>query len=360
MDFSGRLQQACAEVAKARLDGLLLTHLPNIRYLCGFTGSAGVLLLGERKPVFYTDGRYTEQAREEVRGAVVKIVKGKSAIAVASAWISRQSPVRRLGFEASHVTVAERQQLAEALSRRVKLIEANPIVERLRMVKGPAEIEKIRDACHLSVRVWTEKSKVIRKAVRECQIAGELEFAARQAGAEQMAFPTIVAGGARSALPHGRASDAQIPPSGFVVCDFGVILAGYCSDMTRTVYIGRPGEQQRRVYEAVQEAQQAAIDRVKPGVALGEVDGAARKLLKARRLDRFFSHSTGHGLGLEVHEAPRVAAGQKDPLKPGMVITIEPGVYLPGEFGVRIEDTVVVTEAGCEILTPCSKDLLTS
>ncbi|HZE13739.1 MAG TPA: M24 family metallopeptidase, partial [Chthoniobacterales bacterium] len=191
------------------------------------------------------------------------------------------------------------------------------------------------------------------------QLAGELEFAARQAGVEQMAFSTIIASGKRSALPHGRASNAPIEAQGFVVCDFGVILAGYCSDMTRTVHVGRPQNEAKSAYAAVKEAQHAALDVVKPGATAGEVDSAARKLLYNHGLGKFFTHSTGHGLGLEIHEAPKIAAAQKEVLRPGMVITVEPGVYLPGKWGIRIEDTVVVTETGCEILTSCPKDLLT-
>jgi Xaa-Pro aminopeptidase len=359
MDYRGRVQRAKAELVKLRLDALLVTHLPNIRYLCGFSGSAGVLVLTERKFIFFTDGRYTEQAHEEVNGAAVKIVKGKSVLASASAWLTRQSGIRRLGFEAYHLTVAERKQLASLLGRRQKLVDAPPIIEQLRIIKDSDEIAGIRAACRLGVQLWKQVVKCIRAGIRESELAGELEFAARAAGVDQMAFPTIVAGGARSALPHGRASSAALASSGFVVCDFGVILAGYCSDMTRTVYVGEPQDEERQVYQAVQEAQQAAVDGVKAGVALSDVDGVARKLLKSRRLHEFFSHSTGHGLGLEIHEAPRVAAGQNELLKSGMVITIEPGVYLPGKYGVRIEDTVVVTETGCDVLTPCSKDLLT-
>ena len=173
-----------------------------------------------------------------------------------------------------------------------------------------------------------------------------------------MAFTTIIAGGKRSALPHGRASAADIPSKGFVVCDFGVILSGYCSDMTRTLHVGHPSVEARRVYEAVREAQGAALEAVKPGAVVAEVDSAARRLLHKKDLGEYFTHSTGHGLGLEIHEAPRVAAGQNDVLQPGMVITVEPGVYLPGKFGVRIEDTVVVMDTGCEILTKCPKELL--
>ena len=173
-----------------------------------------------------------------------------------------------------------------------------------------------------------------------------------------MSFETIIASGERSALPHGRASEAKIPGSGFVVCDFGVILTGYCSDMTRTVYVGRPSEEARQIYEAVKSAQQAAVESVRPGISVGEVDEAARKVLQKEGLGRHFTHSTGHGVGLEIHEAPRVAAGQEQLLQPGMVITIEPGAYIPGRWGVRIEDMVVVTETGCEVLTPTSKEFI--
>ena len=173
-----------------------------------------------------------------------------------------------------------------------------------------------------------------------------------------MSFPTIIASGARSALPHGRATEQAIAPGGFVVCDFGVILAGYCSDQTRTVWVGPASKEARGAYEAVREAQEAAIAAVRPGASAGEVDEAARKVLRKAGLGRYFTHSTGHGVGLEIHESPRIAAGQKELLKPGMVITIEPGVYFPGKWGIRIEDMVAVTADGGEVLTPTSKDFL--
>jgi Xaa-Pro aminopeptidase len=200
--------------------------------------------------------------------------------------------------------------------------------------------------------------EIIRPGVPESEVAGAMEYAARKAGAQGMSFPTIIASGERSALPHGRASEATIPEQGFVVCDFGVILTDYCSDMTRTVFVGRPSEEASRVYRAVKDAQQAAVDIVRSGISVSEVDGAARKSLQKCGLAKYFTHSTGHGVGLEIHEAPRVAGGQVETLKPGMVITIEPGVYVPGKWGVRIEDMVVVTERGCEVLTPTSKELI--
>jgi Xaa-Pro aminopeptidase len=358
MDHNSRLRRTHAAIEQRRLDVLLVSYLPNIRYLCGFTGSAGVLLITARDKVLLTDGRYTEQARLEVKGAKVKIVK-KAALAAAAEWLQKYPRLTRVGIEAAHMSVAERAALAKAIGKKKKIIASPPIIEPLRMIKDAHEITAIRAACKLGVELFRTITSKLRPQITESQLAGELEFAARQAGAEQMAFSTIIAGGERSALPHGRASNATIPQQGFVVCDFGVILAGYCSDMTRTVHMGRAQTEASSAYEAVKQAQQAAVEAVKPGATAGEVDHAARKLLYNHGLGKFFSHSTGHGLGLEIHEAPKIAAAQKEVLRPGMVITIEPGVYLPGKWGIRIEDTVVVTETGCEILTPCPKDLLT-
>jgi len=185
-----------------------------------------------------------------------------------------------------------------------------------------------------------------------------MEYAARTRGADGVSFETIVAGGKRSALPHGRASRHRLPRRGFVVIDFGVILAGYCSDRTRTVHLGKPGGAARRLYEAVQRAQEAALRRLRPGVTAAEVDRAAREVLEAAGWGRYFTHSTGHGVGLEIHEPPRLAAGQKTKLQPGMIVTIEPGAYVPGEGGVRIEDMALITDRGHEVLAPASKDLL--
>jgi Xaa-Pro aminopeptidase len=257
------------------------------------------------------------------------------------------------------MTVAARSRLAGILPPGFRLREAPALVEQARMVKDEEEIACIRSAVILGASLFDRALQVIRPGIREAEVAAEMEYAARQAGAEAMSFETIIASGERSALPHGRASQAAIPGHGFVVCDFGVILSGYCSDMTRTVYVGRPSAEARGVYQAVKQAQQAAVDAVRLGVSVGEVDHAARKSLQKSGLAKYFTHSTGHGVGLEIHEAPRVAAGQNEVLQAGMVITIEPGVYVPGKWGLRIEDMVVVTERGCEVLTPTSKELVT-
>jgi Xaa-Pro aminopeptidase len=360
MDHSGRLRRLQTALPDHKLDWLLVTHLPNIRYLCGFTGSAGALLVGERGATFFTDGRYIAQAREEVCGA--RIVIARKAPALEAAEFLAASRIRatsaRLGLEPQSVTVGMREQLAAVLKRKWRLVSAPPLIERARMVKDKEEIRRIGEAIRLGASLFRIARRKIRPGVKEVEIAAAMEYEARRAGAEGMSFSTIIAAGKRSAVVHGRASDARIPRRGFVVCDFGVILAGYCSDRTRTVHVGRPASEARQMYDAVLEAQQAAIASVRPGITAAVVDQAARNALRKHHLARYFTHSTGHGLGLEIHEAPRLAAGQTQELQPGMVITIEPGAYIPGKQGVRIEDVVVVTHAGCEVLTPTDKELI--
>jgi len=364
MDHKGRLKRLQTVFDRNSLDALLVTHLPNVRYLCGFTGTSGILAILETGSVFLTDGRYSEQARAEVQGPRIVIAR-KPPLAAAAEWLmknrsklGRKTP-RKLGIEGEHLTVAGRTQLARFLRSDFRLRETRGLVEQARMVKDAEEIACLRAAAVLGASLFDRALEVIRPGVKENDVAAEMEYAARRAGAEEMSFPTIIAAGKRSALPHGRASRAAIPSRGFVVCDFGVILSGYCSDRTRTVHVGRPAGEARRVYEAVREAQAAAIAIVRAGVSVSEVDQAARKALKDKGLARRFTHSTGHGVGLEIHEPPRIAMGQPGILCAGMVITVEPGVYIAGSGGVRIEDVVVVTERGCDVLAPASKELIT-
>jgi len=362
MDYKLRQNELRKRLASSRLDGLLVSHLPNIRYLCGFTGSAGLLLVQESGSTFFTDVRYDTQARDEVKVAKVIIARKALLNALGERIGTRRKKSRAkgwtIGIEAERLTVAERKRLADLLPSGMRLRSAPALVEKARMVKDEDELGLIREAVKLGATLFDRALEVLRPGVKECELAAEMEYAARRAGAEEMSFPTIIASGARSALPHGRASEQAIAAGGFVVCDFGVILAGYCSDQTRTVWVGEASKEARHAYESVREAQEAAIAAVRPGTSTGEVDAAARKVLRKAGLGRYFTHSTGHGVGLEIHEAPRVAAGQTEVLKPGMVITIEPGVYFPGKWGVRIEDMVAVSEDGCEVLTPTSKDFL--
>jgi Xaa-Pro aminopeptidase len=338
------------------LDGFMVTHAPNIRYLCGYTGSNGLLLFLAGRKVFFSDGRYTVQARKQVKGAHVVISKG-ALIKDAAALISMLRS-GAFGFEADLTTVAAATQMRELTHKRIVLKPTFGLIMRQRMTKDADELKLIRAAVKLGANVYQEALKSLRPGVAEVEIAAKLEYAARKAGADGMSFETIVAAGERAALPHGRASAAAIPGRGFVVVDSGVILRGYCSDMTRTVHVGRVNRSQRAWYEAVLEAQLAGIAAVKPGAAAGDIDEAARRVLRKAKLDRYFTHSTGHGVGLEIHEPPRLGKAQTERLGSGMVVTIEPGVYLPGKCGIRIEDMVVVTANGADVLTPVTKQLI--
>ena len=363
MDYLGRQVRLREALQEARLDALLVTHLPNIRYLCGFSGSSGALLIHAAGSVFFTDSRYTQQANAEVRARKTVITKKAPHLAAAE-WISRQPQTSRtakstlLGIEAPYLSVASQKTLSGVLSRHIRVRPAPALVERARLVKDAEEISLIRSAVELGASLFDRALATIRPGIPEVVVAAEMEYAARKAGAEGMSFETIVASGPRSALPHGRASTAAVRPVGFVVCDFGVILHGYCSDRTRTVYVGAATTEARRTYDAVLASQMEAINAVRPGVKVEQVDRVARKTLQKKGLAKYFTHSTGHGVGLEIHEAPRVAKGQQEILQPGMVITIEPGVYLPGQWGVRIEDMLVVTEHGCEVLSPTQKEFI--
>jgi Xaa-Pro aminopeptidase len=359
MDYTGRLRRLQCGLEENRLDALLVTHLPNIRYLCGFTGSAAALVVAADggRSLLITDGRYRAQAAEEVQAAKVVIAR-KSPWLAAAEWLAKHRKKSVIGIEPEFITAAMRDRLTAVLKGKARLRSAPPLVERARMVKDADEIRCIRRAVELGASLFPIACRKLRPGATEAEAAAAMEYHARCAGAEGMSFPTILATGTRSAIVHGRASSARIPRRGFVVCDFGVILAGYCSDRTRTVHIGRPSAEARHLYKAVLRSQQAAIAAVVPGVTCAEVDSAARRVLRQEKLARYFTHSTGHGLGLEIHEAPRLAAGQAQKLEPGMVITIEPGAYIPGKWGVRIEDVVVVTSSGCEVLTPGEKDLI--
>jgi Xaa-Pro aminopeptidase len=356
MNFNLRKKRAGAAAKAAGVDGMLITHLPDVRYLCGFTGSNGVLVLAGRRATLFTDGRYTIQARAEATGTKVVIAK-KPAVVAACEWLEAAG-VKRCGFDAAHTTVAALETMRKSLSAKVRrgmFVAVGPVVTGLREVKDADEMKLIRAAARMGCDLFDGMLTYLEAGLAEREVAATLEYAARLAGAEGMSFDTIVASGERSALPHGHATSAKLPKQGFVTLDFGVILDGYCSDMTRTVHMGKALPDERDVYDSVLEAQEAAVAAVAPGVTAGEVDEAARSVLRRVKLDKYFSHSTGHGVGLEIHEGPRLAAKQTQVLQQGMVITIEPGVYVPGRFGLRIEDMVLVTANGSEVLTPSVK-----
>lgn len=355
MNYLLRQKGFARTLNQQRLDGFVVTHPPNLRYLCGYTGSNGLLLFLRGRPVFFTDGRYTQQARAEVKGARVVIAKA-SLFEEAVKLVGNRHPT--IGFEADLTTVAAADHLRKLTQKKVTWKPTSGLIMRERLIKDEDELKMLREAVGVGAAVYENALHAIRPGVSEAEIAGRLEFSARQAGADSMSFETIVAAGKRSALPHGRASTEPIPRRGFVVVDSGVVLEGYCSDMTRTVHVGRASGEERAWYAAVLEAQMAAIACVKAGATAGAVDHAAREVLRRAKLDRYFSHSTGHGVGLEIHEPPRIGKGQREELRPGMVITIEPGIYIRDKGGIRIEDMVAVTASGCEVLTPLGKELI--
>jgi len=353
-EFEARRQAISSGLAERKLDALLVSFSPNLRYLSGFTGSNANLLVLPDRSILFTDPRYTVQAAQEV-SCGVKTARGPLAPAVIAA-IARLG-LRRIGYEPARMTCDLYDSLKSRLPMKASLESAAGWIEELRMVKTPSEIARIRRSVETNSRAFEQAARRVRQGMKEQDLAAELEYRMRRLGAEKPSFETIVAGGARSALPHAQPTAAPLPAGGMVLVDMGAQQDGYASDMTRMLFLGRPSARAKRTYRAVLEAQLAAIDAVRPGVRASRVDAAARRVLRGYGLDRAFVHSTGHGLGLEIHEPPRIGKRDKTRLQAGMTITIEPGVYLPGFGGIRIEDTVLVTGHGCEILTPTGKDL---
>lgn len=332
----------------------MVSHLPNVRYLTGFTGSNGILFLSAAQAVLFTDPRYELQASEEC-DCRVRIVRGPTWDGV---WKHAAGRRWKIALEAEHLSHAVWAEAERRLGRNAALKPLGGAVERLRKVKSPEEIEAIRASAKLCTAAFRQAVRRFRAGMTEIDAAAEIEYRMRKLGAEGAAFETIVAAGARAALPHARPGAARLEAGKPVLVDMGANLAGYMSDMTRVAHFGPPPREFARLYDAVLEAQQAALQVVRAGVKARRVDQAARRALKARGLDRFFTHSTGHGVGLEIHEGPRLGAKSDEILEAGMVVTVEPGIYLPGKAGIRIEDTVVVSPTGAEILTPVSKEVM--
>jgi Xaa-Pro aminopeptidase len=350
-------ERRCAVAAGLRerkLDCLLVAFSPNLRYLSGFTGSNGALLLLAGRSVLFTDPRYRTQAAQE-SNCTLRVAKGSLVLDVVATLA--KLGVKRIGYEPARMTCDTFESIKSRLPMRASLEPVTGWIEELRMVKSVAELALIRRSVETNSRAFEQTVARAKPGMRERDLAGELEYRMRRLGAERPSFETIVASGVRSALPHAQPTAARLTPGDLVVIDMGAFREGYASDMTRMLSVGAPNAKVKRMYRAVLEAQLAAIDAVRPGVTAVSVDRAARRVLAGFGLDHCFIHSTGHGLGLEIHEPPRL--GKRDPhrLCPGMAITIEPGAYIEGFGGVRIEDTVAVTESGCEIYTTTPKAL---
>ncbi len=338
-----------------KIDALLVTGAANVRYLTGFTGSNGMVLALPDSAVFFTDPRYRIQSSAEVACKVVVVPRGGLLPAVA-AYVSKRA-IRRLGFEKDHFSYQQHQSLQDAL-RRTTLQPIDDVVLRQRMVKTDQEIAAIRRSVATNSEAFEQAVQQFRPGMTESELAAEIEYRMRKLGADRPAFETIVAAGPRTALPHAHPTSRPIGGDELVLVDMGSSQDGYASDMTRMLHLGRAPRKTERMYRAVLEAQLAGVDAVRPGVTAGHVDRAARQVLKKHGLDRAFTHSTGHGLGLEIHEPPRIGKGDKTRLEAGMAITIEPGAYIENFGGIRIEDTVLVTKTGCEVLTPTPKELI--
>jgi len=364
---SGRLARVRAHTAAAGVDALVVTHLPNLQYLAGFSGSAGAAILTPRACLLVVDFRYVTAATSlaATLDGLVRVETVDRSYDEAIVELLRREGPARVGIEGAYLSVSRFNAISGALAARSPLpvgpdvtpvlVPTERLVERARIIKDALEIAALREGGRRLGRIAETVQAFVQAGRTERAVAADIDAAIREAGFSKPAFETIVASGPNSALPHARPTDRRIEAGDPTVLDFGGVYDGYCVDLTRTVQLGAPGEALARLYGAVAEAQQAAIQAVRPGVTASEIDAAARGVLDRHGLGDAFGHGTGHGLGLEVHEEPRVARPAPRVvdavIEPGMVFTVEPGAYVPGVGGVRIEDDVLVTENGCEILT---------
>jgi Xaa-Pro aminopeptidase len=352
---SKRIAGTKEKLAALQLGGLLVTNPVNRRYLSGFTGTSGCVLLTASESWLLTDFRYTVQAAQQAPDLTV-VEHGLKMIDTVRE-LAASSGIRRLGFEQEHVVFADYDAWTKALAG-IELVPLSGIVEELRMIKDEAELAVMRDAASLADETFRHIAGFIRPGLRENEIALEMEIFMRAKGATSTSFETIVASGERSALPHGVASDRIVGTNEFVKLDFGAYYRGYCSDLTRTLVVGKPTDKHKEIYEIVLEAQLTALAGIKPGMTGREADALARDVIARYGYGDRFGHGTGHGLGMEIHEAPRLSKAGEIVLRPGMTVTVEPGIYIPGFGGVRIEDDIVITENGNTLLTSSPKELI--
>lgn len=352
-----RLAALAEQLGAAHVDGLLLTSLPNIRYLTGFSGTSALLFVTARETLFITDFRYQTQAADEV-GAVARVrVEAQSLWVGLWRELASQAGVSVAGFESGHLLHRDFQRLLESGARWTWRPTAD-LVERLRERKEPGEVAQVERAAAVAVGALERTLPQVRAGMTELAVAGRLERELREGGSEDFPFPTIVASGPRSALPHARSSGRVLERGDFLLIDFGAVIGGYCADVTRTVVVGRATEEQREIYEVVRVANERAASGVRAGMTGRDADAIARDYIEARGHGALFGHSLGHGLGLEVHEAPRLARTADAALPADAVVTIEPGIYRSGWGGVRIEDDVHLAAGGPRVLTRFTRELI--
>jgi Xaa-Pro aminopeptidase len=352
--YESRLESVHKLLNAHEADGILFTSLENIRYLSGFTGSDGAVVVTSQKSFFLTDSRYWTQAEAEIKGSEIVHYR-KKVEGIASLLSDLQ--LKRIGFESPALTVALHRSLAEKLGSDARLLPFEDEIKNLRAVKDPGELALLRKTIEIASGALDHALTITREGVLEKDVAFEMEFFMKRNGAESLAFDIIVASGPRAALPHGKASDKRISRGDLILFDYGAAFDGYHSDETCTVICGSPGAEQEKVYQIVKDAHDRAIESVRPGIPIHEVDAAARDYIKECGYGDYFGHGLGHGVGLAVHEDPPINAENKGIIQEGMVFTVEPGIYIPNWGGVRIEDMVRVTSNGAEVLTRQPKEL---
>jgi Xaa-Pro aminopeptidase len=350
-----RVDKLREAMKKEAVDGFLITSPYNLRYLTNFTGTTGLAVITTDKAFFVTDFRYTEQAAAQAQG--FEIVKNSGPIFEEVAKICQKEEINALAFEESFVSFSEYTVLEELIEESA-LVPISGMIEALREVKDEAEIALIQQACHIADQGFEHILKMVRPGMTEIEVANQLDFFMRSLGATSVSFDTIVASGLRSAMPHGVASEKVIEQGDLITLDFGCYYQGYVSDMTRTFAVGDPGEKLKEIYQIVLEAQEKVLAIAKPGMTGIELDAIARDHIASFGYGEAFGHSTGHGIGLEIHEGPNVSFRAEKAFVPGNVITDEPGIYLPGIGGVRIEDDLLITESGNQVLTHSPKELI--
>lgn len=350
-----RLEKFLAKFESLGIDGAFIFKDDNRNYLSGFTGDDSFLFITKEKSYFITDSRYTEQAQNEVVG--FEVVEYKPPIHDFVASLVEKHNIKRLGVEEDKLSFSDYIVFKEKLNG-VELVQLEQTIEKIRMIKDAEEIKLIETAASIADKAFEHILGFIKAGMTEIEVALELEFFMKKLGASALSFPTIVASGNRSSLPHGTASEKVINEGDFITLDFGCVYKGYCSDMTRTIVLGKANEKQKEIYNAVLDANEAALKAVKPGISCAALDKIARDIIVERGYGERFGHGLGHGVGREVHELPYVNARSKFDLEPGMIITDEPGIYISGFGGVRIEELVLVTEDGYRVLSKSPKHLI--
>jgi len=350
-----RVEKLKKRLVKENVVSYLITKRENVRYISGFTGSSGAVLITPEKNYFITDFRYVEQAKKQCPGFIIE--KHEDTILTQAAMLVKNLGIKTLHFEGDALTFKEYRELSEK-AEGIELLNLSEVVDELREIKDKDEVELIKKACRIADDAFSYILKAVTSGMTEKELAWEMEKHMREAGADDLAFETIVASGERGALPHGVASSKKLSLGEMITLDFGAKYQGYHSDITRTISLGEPPAKMLEIYEIVLEAQEAALNQIKPGVLAVDVDRVARDIISSRGYGEYFGHGLGHGVGLNIHEGPRLSPKGKAVLAPGMVVTVEPGIYLPGIGGVRIEDTVLVTDSGFEVLTRSPKSLI--